>query len=357
MAMAAPVPQQAWRDGGSSRASSARGYGEAPQVAGTPRSGTADGVYRSGTPRGSAAQAAQALRLPGSAPGSARGVAGEAPPAVHLSQALESHREHRVTVPMPKSLDELRGVAQRRFKNGRGLYHHGRQHLSHNNHLAEVVHDDVVVVGLGGDEPTEAFPTTTHKSHFVPHDAEPRASCAPDPNRGDSGPWYGASRYSSDFVPHSGVKPRVPVRPPDGLKVGRGTTGKSSYRAQYPWQDTGAPERITNYELHCGGRPFDGASSYQTDFKPSEPNPRSLMKPKERPLMAGEFFGTSTYGAHYEDPEVGCRQPVPPRPPALTLGDAPFDSNSEYTSRYIKHPHERAAMLHLEPQKRLQTVR
>lgn len=335
--MAAPAPLQAWGE----------------------RSATPNAPGRT-TPN-----APEAPRRPGSArgPGGARGGgnAGEAAStATVLNEALKSHREHRVTVPMPKNLDELRKVAQGRFRNGRGLYHHGRRHVSHNNHMSGMKHDDVVVVGMGNDEPTEALPMTTHRSHFVTHEVAVRDLCTPEQNiDGSGGKWYGESRYCADYQPKKTERP-APVRPVDGLKRTTGPTGNSSYRAQYMWNNANKPDRVTNHEVHSSAKPFDALSSYQADFIANQnPIPRSMLRPSERPgtVTGGQFYGTSTYGAHFEDPKVGRHPLVAPRPPAFSIGEGPFDSATEYTARYIKHPHEKPALLHLEPQMRSVTPR
>lgn len=286
-------------------------------------------------------------------PMTTRGSTVEGPAEVHLEKPLNSHREHRITVPMPRSLDELRGHAQRRFRNGRGLYHHGRRQVSHPNHMAGVKHDDVVVVAIGRDEEHGPPPTTTNRSHYVRHEPEPRPASPPDPHPGEPGKWYGESRYGTDFAPRAYTKPAPSLKPPDGLRVGRGPTGKTSYRAQYPWHDAAKPDRRTNYELHTRPAPFDGASSYQTDFNAThpQPRPRSLATPRERPIGGGDFYGNSTYGAHFRHPD-GARAASPlGTQPSLALGHAPFDGNSEYTHRYVKHPHEAREVLHIEPQK------
>lgn len=277
----------------------------------------------------------------------------QASAAVHMDKPLNSHREHRVTVPMPKSLDEMRAVAQRRFPRGRGLYHHGRRHLSHPNHMVDVNHDDVVVVGHGGEEERDAPPTTTSRSHYVKHPIDSRAMTPENPHPGEPATWYGESRYSTDFAPKAYQRPPPAIKPPDGLRVGTGTTGKSTYRAQYPWLDTARAERKTNYERHERPGPFDGTSSYQSDFNSTypQPRPRSLKAPPSQKRVPGDFYGDSTYNTHFV-PTDGTRAASMGRPPTLSLGDAPFDGTSEYAHRYIKHPHERKAHLHMEPQKR-----
>lgn len=296
-------------------------------------------------------QASAGGNEPQDRPATARSHTSEAVAETYLEKALVSHREHRITIPMPKTLDELRGVAQRRFRNGRGLYHHGRRHLSHQNHVAGMRHDDVVVVGLGTEEDQEAPLTSTQRSHFVRHEVAPRPSSKPEPGPGEPAKWYGESRYGADFGPHKAQPRQRGIRPPDGLKVGRGSTGPSTYRAQFSWVETAKPDRRTNHETHTTPGAFESLSSYQADFKPQTSRPRSLMTPRERLVGGGEFHGCSTYGAHFQHQPGERTTPLPGGDATVTFGDGKFDGSSEYAHRYVKHPHELPEFLHLEPQK------
>mmetsp|Transcript_89287 Transcript_89287/g.257531 ORF Transcript_89287/g.257531 Transcript_89287/m.257531 type:complete len:328 (-) Transcript_89287:206-1189(-) len=260
----------------------------------------------------------------------------------------------RVTVPMPKSIDDLHFAASRHFRGHQGLYHEGRAKIHRPHHVNYIKEGDVIVVAKG-QKPYEAPPLTTHQDHFIKHPLQARAAPPPRQMPTTSAKFEGASNYHTDFVPHP-IEPRRPAAPAEsGWRAGRmpDPTGRSTYQQEFPWHDMkpAAPYRPT--EFHKDSAPFEGATSYNTDYVKHDVRPRTAVGPQRRDMNPGPFEGDTTYNLDYVRHPLNDRaHPHSGYTATLKPDSAPFEGKTEYNREYLEHPFERRPMVHIEPELR-----
>ncbi|CAJ1384888.1 unnamed protein product [Effrenium voratum] len=270
-------------------------------------------------------------------------------------QTYIGDREQRVTVPLPRTIQELKGHAHKHFgakhtsSNPLRMYHHGKVMIHHPNHMTNVKDEDVVVVTLGEDDQGPP-PVSTHQAHFVPHPLQAKKPPAGTDGPRENVPFDGKSSYNVDYIPHP-LQGRDSAKPPrDGWEPGKnGRTGKSTYAAEFPWHTAKPPEKGNKQAPPGQSVPFEGLSSYQHDYIKHPNRPRSASgRPRPKLPATGPFDGTTTYTTDYKKFQVPHARPQ--RLDARPSDPKPFEGSSEYRREYLKHPLSGPEVLHIEPE-------
>lgn len=232
------------------------------------------------------------------------------------------------------------------------MYHHGKHHMAHPSHIANVQHGDVIVVAVGDDGPREAPPVSTNHAHFVKYDIEARSAPAAPPPPKTMTRFEGKTSYDMDYVKHP-LETRQPVRPQTSwARKPEGPLGKSTYSVHYPWHDVQPPAYVPQAAAPKASAPFEGVTSYHTDFIKHPLRPRTPMGPRVRAVTPGPFEGTTTYNVDYQ------KHPAHRTPRAIAYGPTlkpdtgPFQGTTEYTREYLKHEIEGPLLVHIEPELR-----
>lgn len=284
-----------------------------------------------------------------------------------VSEGIVGDYSHRVTVPLPKSLPELRFAAKRLFGRNKQIkmYHKGTVPITNPVQMAAIKHGDVVVVTLPEDiVQAEAPVISTHNAHYVPHKLQARPPKVAAEVK-ETLPFDAFSCYAQDFVKHPfQANPAVkPPKPAWDVNRSSDETGKSTYATHYPWHDATPREaaQSVRHALHTSSAPFEGVSSYKIDYvKHAAQRPKSAAaRPAQRSDFTGPFEGVTTYTTDYKQvsaplsarPVAGCRE--------LKTEIVPFEGISEYQREYLKKETERRTMVHLVPElkSRLRTHR
>lgn len=270
-------------------------------------------------------------------------------------QTVKGDPGQRVTVSMPKSLHDLRQVAQRHFaRSGEmKMYHHGVEPITHHHHMTKLKPGDVVVVSQPEPRQYEAPTLTTHQAHYIKHPLEahdragPRAS-----SRTASLPFEGVTSYTADFVRHPLEAKKQSKPPKPAWEKGTGATGRSMYAMHYPWHDIEVRPPMKTADCVQNTGPFHGVSSYRIDFVRHNERPRSAVRHAPHRAEPPPFEGVSTYASDYIKQQADRSAPALAREGALKTGTAPFQGNSEYKREYIKLATEAPVIIHLEPEHR-----
>lgn len=260
----------------------------------------------------------------------------------------------RVTVPLPRSLDDLKSQAQRHFRGNQGLYHHGKHKMAQAAHVAGLRDGDVIVVAKA-DERREAPAVSTQHDHYIKHPLDVRAPVMPKQVAKSSARFEGSTNYASDFVEHP-VERSQPAKPAKSYwEAGRkgDPTGPTTYQMQYPWHDPKKPAQHKPQEQPRDVGPFEGVTSYGADYVKHPLRPRTNMAPPGRSVTPGNFEGETTYSLDYKKHLANSRVPKHPGYGAtLKPESGPFEGSSEYTREYLKHQMERRPVVHIEPEVR-----
>mmetsp|Transcript_7788 Transcript_7788/g.22173 ORF Transcript_7788/g.22173 Transcript_7788/m.22173 type:complete len:321 (-) Transcript_7788:60-1022(-) len=267
-------------------------------------------------------------------------------------QQLIGDARQRITVPMPRSLEDLNFAASRHFRGHQGMYHEGRTKLHRPHHVGHIKDGDVIVVARG-QMPYQEPAITTHQEHFIKHPLQARAMPPPRQGPAETGRFEGVSNYHTDYVKHP-IQPRAPAAPAQSnWRVGRmaDPTGRTTYQNEFPWHDIkpAAPYRPT--EMSRDSAPFEGATSYNTDYIKHDIRPRTSNGPQRRELNPGPFEGDTTYNLDFVRHPLNDRvQPNAGYGATLKPDSAPFEGCTEYNREYLQHPFERRPMVHIEPE-------
>jgi len=272
--------------------------------------------------------------------------------AEYSRERLVGDQAQRITVPLPRSIQDLRGTAGRHFRGAKGLYHHGRQEMTNQNHLAGLKHGDVIVVAMD-EAPREAPPISTQNAHYIQYEMEVRPSAKPRQRVTEHIKFEGESRYTTDFVQHP--MEAAKSAKPSGSSWDQGQrgrfTGKSTYNSHYPWHnpERQAPVVPHRQDISNSDAPFDGTTSYNRDFVEHPLQMRTSAAPKAREVNAGPFEGTTTYNMDYKRHPFADRTPRSYHRDAMHHEVAPFEGTTEYAREYMQHQMEARAMVHIEP--------
>jgi len=271
---------------------------------------------------------------------------------------LIGDQEQRVTVSLPRTLQELKGHAQKNFSTKRGsskplrMFHHGKVVITHPNHMSNLKDGDVVVLTANPDEQGPP-PLSTHQAHYVPHPLQAKKPPADQDGPKDSVPFEGRSSYNVDYIPHP-LEARDSAKPPKNVwEPGRTgvKTGKSTYASEYPWHAVKPPDKTSKHAPPGKAVPFEGLSSYQQDYVKHPTRPRSAAgRPKPQAPTSGPFEGCTTYTTDYKKFQVPQTRPIRNGGSNLHSEPKPFEGSSEYRREYLKHPLNGPEILHLEPE-------
>lgn len=265
------------------------------------------------------------------------------------SRQLAGDKQRRITVPMPKSLDELSRVARQSFgaQGSHRMYHGGNTHLHSPAQVLNLKHNDVVVVDWDSAKPVPMpLPSTTMRAHYVPHDHQVEMPYLPPSYQPNTEPFHGNTSYSIDYVKHP--LPELERRKHEPWRPNAAQTGESMYSTHYPWKSTTPRSLLRRPEIPKHHVPFEGTTSYNVDYVEHDPRPRTAAFPERTNLADGyrPFEGVTTYKQDYQRQE-GARM-TPMRPYVPPRESAPFEGRSEYRERYMKMNTD-AEMLHIEP--------
>jgi len=260
----------------------------------------------------------------------------------------------RVTVPMPRSMQDLQSAANRHFYGNSGMYQHGKIPLTQPSHIAGVKHNDVIVVSRD-DMPREAPTMSTHNAHYIKYDIEVKPPPAPKPPPEQSARFEGVTSYGADFVRHP-MERRKPAKQAQSMwDSGRRAdfTGQSTYKTQYPWHEVKRPPPMAKTkESKEPSAAFEGTTMYNSDFVKHPVRPRSTMAPRERNVDAGPFEGVTTYNVDYKKHANARTQKHPGYGATLKTDNTPFEGSTEYAREYLKHQFESRPVVHIEPEMR-----
>jgi len=271
---------------------------------------------------------------------------------------LQGDTTRRVTVPLPRSLQELQYHAKRHFARDvphARMFHQGEAHIHHDHHVKKLRDGDVVVVENIPKGIPEAPNLTTHQIDYTPHEMDPRPpprqARTPEPGL----KFDGVTSYNVDYIKHP-VGARKPIYPPrSGWVTGRpgGTTGRSMYATHYPWHDA-EPRRALEPPsgMPLDGAPFDGVTSYKVDYVKHPIRPRSTpMRPQQRGDPA-PFDATTTYFNDFQKHPSARTAPARPHVATLRPEGGPFDGSTEYGREYVELKMESRPLVHIEPELR-----
>lgn len=272
------------------------------------------------------------------------------------SGAHKGDSSQRVTVALPKSLDELQSRASMLFGKGCGrvrMYHHGMVPIRDLATFSSVKDGDVVVITLDNRRLTPREVTkllSTNHSDFVEHPLPERRINIEKQRRLEALPFEGRSSYTTDFVKHPHC--RRPATVPTDVRHGLGSAfdATTTYRDQYPWpkpQVSAARCPAAGSNIEGIGAPFDSSTSYNTDFVPHPLTSRVPVRPLSARRPSQPFEGVSSYNAEYKKHPFAKNTLC--RPNARQMDAVPFQGLTEYTCEY---PEKRVPLpvIHLEPE-------
>jgi hypothetical protein len=229
------------------------------------------------------------------------------------SSRITGDSQQRVTVPLPRSFQELQNKAVRLFGNGGELkmYHHGLLPIQDPSQLSKIQDGDVVVVTLGDRRLTSKefarLLLTTNQRDDVEHPlSTPKAPVVkPKPKLPAVPlPFDGVTSYQSNYVKHplDKYKPEAAAKPASTWTPQKSSTGKSTYEEQYPWRDAPVSEiralLPSREATRRKSEPFTGCTCYMQDYvkppmEPKKPETASPARPRQRAASL-PFQGTSS---------------------------------------------------------------
>jgi len=257
----------------------------------------------------------------------------------------------RITVPLPQTVKDLGITAERHFPAYRGLYQHGKYKMHKPQHAGYLQDGDVIVVRK---EPRKHEPPTlsTHQTDYIEHPLEMRAHAGPPRELPQTVKFEGSSAYHNDYVAHP-IEMRKPAQAPQSnWAMPSEPTGQTTYQMEYPKHDlprNQAARPMNEYQPFDA--PFEGVSSYHTDYIKHAVRPRSAQPPQVREIAPGVFEGSSTYNVDFVKHPLSARQ-RPTNNYAMRADPTPFEGMTEYTREYLKHElaRQRAPVVHIEPE-------
>ena len=151
------------------------------------------------------------------------------------------------------------------------------------------------------------------------------------------GRFEGTSNYTSNYVPGKAEK-QPQYRPEGQLKVGGGGfDGASSYGADYsPKGKAVRAERTPlpkNQILPVGK--FEGESSYAHNYVEGRAEKQPQFRPHGQIEVGGDFQGTSSYGADYNNKGSGLKAERVPLPRNHVMPQGAFEGHSVYADHYV----------------------
>jgi hypothetical protein len=261
----------------------------------------------------------------------------------------------RVTVNLPKSLDELQNRATVLFGKGCGrirMYHHGVAPIRDLAAFSNVKDGDVVVITLDNRRLTPREVTkllSTNHADYVEHPLPEKRAPMAKPQGLEPLAFEGRSSYTSDYVKHPYVR-RPATVPADIAQYGSTFDATTTYRDQFPWPKPAVRARrcaAPATSIEGLGAPFDSSTSYNTDFVPHPLDARVPVRPSSARRPSQPFEGASTYNSEFTKHPLSRR--IMCRPTASRLESGKFQGLTEYTCEYPEKLVPKQ-ILHLEPE-------
>mmetsp|Transcript_58981 Transcript_58981/g.127611 ORF Transcript_58981/g.127611 Transcript_58981/m.127611 type:complete len:309 (-) Transcript_58981:128-1054(-) len=284
-------------------------------------------------------------------------------------------RRHRVTLPLPGGLPELRAHASRCFRREGErptLWHSGVLPLKEQAEYFLIRDGDVVVAqwdeGQGVLEPLTSrtiIPVSTAKADYVWHNTAGNARLDVEPRARPSA-FVGETVYKGDYIGRSG-RPQESSKPMPSAPFSsrRAVPARTAYTDQYSWPKTGfgtgaaLPERPSTSSKHRveHSMPFKGESVQMSDYAKADssskmisvmpvPAPVTLKTSDERMDL------TTTYGADFRKMKVlpkSVRNFCPAKPSHVEPKSLPLQCCTEYRRQYAGREPEGTPIIHLEP--------
>lgn len=277
-------------------------------------------------------------------------------------RAKSSDPTRRITIPAPRTLNELQYAARHHFGQavpGRHTLHHYGKPVMQERHVDQFQHDDVIIVSGEELQQRQEAAVSTHHTDYVKPQLDVRTSCKHPTIPIEYQRFEAQSCYKQDYLKHQARPPRESAKPVKSAWY-RGSeegTGQTTYKTQYTWHSgvPSKPIRSDAFARDFGAAKFEGVSSYRADYikQPLRPRSAAACPQKDRGAQwSGDFNGVTTYNNDYTKHPLVAHGNTggTAHKSSLEPSGLPFSGQSEHRREFVPLSSERRHLIHLEPE-------